>query len=36
MIEDFGSHIFCSDAARLSPLDRAALLAPGLLQLIRP
>jgi hypothetical protein len=32
----FGSNILFINAARLSPFDRAALLAPGLLRLIRP
>jgi hypothetical protein len=36
MIEGFGSNILQSDAARHSPLGRAALFAPGLLRLIRP
>jgi acyl dehydratase len=41
MIERFaklgiGSNILHISAARLSPLDRARLIAPGLLRLIRP
>jgi hypothetical protein len=36
MIENFGSNLFQIDAAWLSPCFRAALIAPGLLRLIRP
>jgi hypothetical protein len=36
MIEGLGFNFLQSDAATHAPVDRATLLAPGLLRLIRP